>query len=769
MLPRLATSAAALALVAAACTGGGAATTTTGSDGAAPAVTSTTAPTTTTTTRPPPDPPYLLTWAPAAGSTAVYEIETTYRQTSSGDIEEEMLTIEVDGERHHASFDAGERSVVEVLLDPGRIEVFGTAGPGGDDVGGRGRTALADAGLEPATLDLPVTLFVTAGGTVAGGLAPVAGGTAEPLALARALDALPAPPLPATPVYVGDEWLVGPLELPWIGPATMTAEGTAQVAGTAQVDGAFVVDVEVDLTISAPAVPFAGIAADLLALAPTEGRLAGVTAPVAAALREEIDAGEAAGTVGVTSGRITGVFSIDPDRGLVAAMDTDSRLVVALDLVDDRGAYSGSFVVEARTDARLARIEEGAPPLPADADAAAQAAFVAPPPGYRYDDLDPGRGEEILDRLGLLIDSPLAGVGAARLAADDGGASLDVLSFHPLGFARGDPALAETVAAVVTGEFEAEVGERTVTDGVPVLRFESEGETWLAATTNTLLLVGVGGDDAPAAGFAALVAGIQEHRWQEGECHDVGAGDRFDPPYSPFGSGTLVPCWRPHTVEVTGATQLAAGPAAPFPDDLDTQSGRFCGESFLAYTGSLTSQTRLSGVSYLPDEAEWAEGDRYLACVVSAVDDHGQVAVTTGDLRGAGPGLALELAAGTCFDGGLGGLPVDCSSPHTVEAIGTIRFDDPPDAPYPGRDGFAEQANAKCRELLADYAESLARDGAEIEAFAFGDDVHAWESGVREFACTAGARDGDGSPVRVLRSFSERWRALGPADDAFSA
>ncbi len=773
MTPRLPLLVAALALVAAACTGSAGSTTTAAATPASSTSTTTTTtadPATTTTSGPPPEPPYTLTFDLEPGTAAIYDFETTYKDTSSGELAAEAITVELDGQRRIAAYELDGRTYREDLLDVGSVAVFGTA-VDGEDATGRGLAALTDAGLDAAALQWPVTVVVESDGRAAGGLAPVAGGTAQPMALARALDSLAVPILPPGPVEAGDEWPLGPLELPWIGVEPMTATGTARVAGTSALDGAFVVDVEVDLTLSAPTHRFADLAAGLLEVSPTDGRLMGIDRLLAERLAAEAAEGEAAGTVGLASGRIAGTYRFDPARGLLAGASTDSRVVVELAFEDERGPFAGTAVIEARTDARLARVGGEVPPLPQDPDDAAFTALPLEHPGFVVEDLDPLRAEELLNRVGLLLDDPLAGATAARLVppgSDD--TAVDVMAFYPLGFARGDPLLAATLAAVVTGEFEVDVGEPVDADGATVIRFESEGETWLVAVTNTRLLVGVGGDDVDTGAFLEAVAyAAEDHRWAEGECHDLGDGEAFDPPFSPFGTETLVPCWRPHSVEVTAAELVAGDPGSPRPDDLDARSERLCDEAFLDYTGSLPSQTRLSGISYLPDEAEWAEGDRYLACVVSAVDDEGLVAASAGSLQDAGDRFSLELEAGVCFDGPLSSIPVECSGPHVVEIVGTVARDDPPGAPYPGDDELITALDEQCTEALAGYASDVAKDGAEIEAAAFGVGAFAWEQGVRDFACTAVARDADGASVRVTRSFADEWRPLGPADDAFSA
>ncbi len=780
MTPRPALLLAALAIVASACTGSAGSTTTTSPPlTAVPTAptTTTTAPATTTsvpaptTTVAPPEPPYTLAFDLAPATAAVYDFETTYKNTSSGELADEAITVELDGQRRIAAYELDGRRYLEDLLDVGAVELFGTT-VDGEDAGGRGLAALAEAGLDAASLRWPVTVVVDGNGRPAGGMAPVPAGTAQPLALARALDNLAVPILPTGPVDVGDEWRVGPLELPWVGTEPMTATGEARVTGTADVDGAFTVDVKVDLSLDAPTRGFADLAAGLLALQPTELRLMGIDQLRTELLAAEAEQGPAAGTVVLAGGRIAGTYRFDPVRGLLAGATTDSRMVVELAFEDERGPFTGSVVIEARTEARLAGVEEEVPPLLLDPDDAAFATLPLEHPGFTIEDLDPLRAEELLNRLGLLLDDPLAGAAAARLVPADGDetTSVDVMAFYPRGFARGDPLLAETVAAVVTGEFEADVGEAVDFEGATVLRFESEGETWLAAVTNTRLLVGVGGDDVDVAAFLEAVAdAAQDHRWSPGECHDLGAGEAFDPPFSPFGTETLVPCWRPHTVEVTAAELVAGDPGSPRPDDLDARSERLCDQAFLDYTGSLASQTRLSGVSYLPDEAEWAEGDRYLACVVSAVDDDGLVAATGGSLRGAGPRFRLELDTGVCFDGSLSGAPVDCSGPHIVEIVGRVAIDDPPGAPYPGDDELLATLDERCGEVLGGYASDVAKPGAEVEATAFGAGAFAWDQGVREFACVAVASDADGASVRVTRSFADEWRPLGPADDAFSA
>ncbi len=760
---------AALGVIAAACTGGGA--TTTAPDEPASTATSSVAPEASTTTAArPAGPPWSLTPGLEAGTSAAYDIETTYRQSTTADLEPEDLTIQLTGRRRVAAFDDGGGLVWEVLADPGEIVVTGTQGDEQRDIDGRGRSGLDDATLDSRVLDLPVTIRLDAAGNPAGGVTPIPGGATDPLGIAVALDALVAPPPPPGLVDVGDGWDVA-ATLPWLGGAALEVAGTAEVAGTETLAGGPVVDVDVDLQLTAPELRFADLAAELARLDPTSRRIAGIDRAVDALLAADIAAGAAAGTVAVASGSITGRYRVDPARGVPVESDVEARLVIDLALVDDDGPFGGSYVVEARTTAALTEVESGAPRLAVDADAAASGSLPPEVAGYVYDELDPGNIEQLLNRLGLLLDDPLLGLAGAHLIAEDDGPPVDVLTFYPAGFSRGDPSLLETVAAVVTGEFEAPVGEPVEVGGLPGLTFEDdETGTWVVAITNTRLLVAVGEGDVPAEVLAGVVAwNSGEYRWEAGDCHDFDEGERFDPPFSPFGTETLVPCYRPHSAEVITAVTVDEGPDAAFPDDLDARSELLCGQAFLDHVGTPAADSRLTSISYLPDEAEWEEGDRYLACIVAAVDDTGAVAASPGSLAGRGEEFVVIREPGTCFDGSLAALPTDCAGPHVAETIGSIAFDEAADAPYPGDDEFLTRATTMCQELLEEYADQLTRGGAELEADVVGGGRFEWERGERTFDCVATARNANGDAARVTGGFDGPWQPLGSADDAFSA
>ncbi len=750
-----------LALAAAACTGSQATTTTSErATTTSPGPTTSTAPpaSTTTTVARLPEGPVTLPQGPSQGTTVSYDHEATYRLNASGDIDPEDVTVEVTGERTFSWFPGQ----IEAALDPRRIEVAGVVGLEERDAGGQGRDALQAAAHDPTLLELPTVLEIGAAGTPTGGRTPVPLGLIDPLGLAAALDAFPPPPVPDGPVTVGERWDLDPAVLPLVGPGYVTAtSGWGSLRGFSQEGEEVVAEVVAAIELQRAAAGFAEIAAAVLDLGTAERRLAGVEARLELPLLENDVAAEGDGErLELVAGAVTIAYRVRLSDGVVTHMDRHGEVRVAATFVDRGEEINGAYVISTSSTSELDRIDDAPPPVDLDPDDLALEAFPPEIDGYAYEDVPPEAADPILSGVGLLLDG-LPGIGGLRAVRSADEAVVDVLAFLPTSGVRGDPGLVQAVASVATGGLDAG-DDTTVVAGVPVSRIEVDQDTWWMWQSNTRLLIAIGSEGAVREVLEALISWNRaEYLWQEGDCLDFGSGDTFDPPFSPFGDDNLVPCYRPHTLEVVATTVLDDGPEAGFPEDMSVRSDLFCGDAFLEFSGALAVETVLAELRYLPDELEWEEGDRYLGCTISDVDEGGNIVHASGSLRDTGPDRPLVLEAGTCRDGSLTSAPVDCDTPHAVEAIGTITLPDGPGAPFPGHEEFREQADALCQELLEDYAATLTVDNVELEAFVTVVDAHLWEIGRRELPCLASAADRDGIPQRVAGSFAGTWVPLG--------
>ena len=241
----------------------------------------------------------------------------------------------------------------------------------------------------------------------------------------------------------------------------------------------------------------------------------------------------------------------------------------------------------------------------------------------------------------------------------------------------------------------------------------------------------------------------EEYLWSVGDCVDLGADPEL--PYAPYGLELLTECAAPHTHEVFFTATLDGGPEAPYPAGLNERLFDRCFVEFAEFMGYPAADSTLDLVLYLPDEQEWADGERYHACVVyeagTTVVYRPLVGSTADD-----PGSHRWLvSAGACYD--LVDLPllpvsdpVPCAERHGLEMIGEAPLA-PNGAGYPGRDEAPGAAAAACDALLSEYS-ALPVDDLPVATFALpalltkGD----WDAGSRTVRCFAIA----GTPERGL-------------------
>jgi hypothetical protein len=352
----------------------------------------------------------------------------------------------------------------------------------------------------------------------------------------------------------------------------------------------------------------------------------------------------------------------------------------------------------------------------------------------------------------------------ANVAGDE----VFVASVYPYGFVRGDPTL-PPFAARLLSQYDEEPEEIPIEHGTAYATAWPDGE-WMVWGSNTVLIVTAGPRRAALEVLTALAAANQdEYRWQPGDCLWFDGSDSLDvAPFAPYGRGPVVPCDGWHTHEVIGASLLEYGRDAPYPgDSLPTEAYRACEEQFLDTIGIPMRESRVDTVWYYPDDLEWDEGDRYLACVVLEPDATGEAAPRRASLAGIGEASRRVLHPGECWNGSLAGAPIPCDRTHDSEYLGSVEMEAGSDEPY-SESLVVTLADTACRALLAGAADPP--DGVTLDVFGEPPGPLAWSDGDRTADCRAVAVD-DGVPQLVIGSvIEEGWRVVAPVgDDAVTA
>jgi hypothetical protein len=203
---------------------------------------------------------------------------------------------------------------------------------------------------------------------------------------------------------------------------------------------------------------------------------------------------------------------------------------------------------------------------------------------------------------------------------------------------------------------------------------------------------------------------------------------------------------------VTLSEVLDEGSDDPFPADLDERVDLICGEAFVDYVGAVPRLTTLRPVTYRPDQSEWAEGDRYMACVVGAPSD-GEF---TESIESGAAEYERTVLVGDCVsDNGT----VDCGDVHWGEIVAIPTHPGDTGDPYPGDEEIADVVDAECREALAEVATTSG--DLPINVQARGLTAFDWGAGSRQFECLAFVTQDGQVPSDVIGSFTGEWRTVG--------
>ncbi len=384
-------------------------------------------------------------------------------------------------------------------------------------------------------------------------------------------------------------------------------------------------------------------------------------------------------------------------------------------------------------------IEPGAPlvpPEPPDQDALASS-WLSAPEGFAPTEERGLFEQDAITAIGLwLPDGLVAGRSDAVYRSDD--RYLVVVSVIPTMSLRGDPGLVPVLASLDDQGSEVTEGVfETSTPAGLAISLWSTGDGFLAATS---IDDGVATDYLASRERSRLPLPI----WQTGDCVYLDPEEGL--PWAPIALDAVVPCDGPHNGEVLFGDQTATDAETFDEDDVTYQRNYTCDREFEALLGPQKDRTP-SLVTYMPDEDEFARGDRYLACLVRIQTNDG-VELFAGKLADRDD-LVWSPEPGTCFGPSLAPEGLECATAHSYEYIGTGETDI--DVWPLSTEAFA----SACDPLV----EALPTGPVRIDVFPMGPYPYAFERGDRTIRCMAFASDADGM-VDVVGSFSEGWRVV---------
>lgn len=260
-----------------------------------------------------------------------------------------------------------------------------------------------------------------------------------------------------------------------------------------------------------------------------------------------------------------------------------------------------------------------------------------------------------------------------------------------------------------------------------------------------------------------------DYRWGSGDCFDFGrTGDLAELPYAPYGTEALVGCEELHTHEVFHVDVHPESQDDPLPAGFNDRVAEVCSQAFESALGLAWPDSTYSIIRYLPDEQEWADGERYLACVLYRPSQGGTIERLDRPAQDTDP--AWRTTVGACYAGDLGIIrqapAVDCDQRHVFEVIADDAHPAPAGDPYPGDDELATFMENLCDEALDNYAASASAPIGTLPLFFTSAE---WELGYRRVVCVAAATDGD-DVFEVAGSFAGEWEIVGIlAGDVVSA
>jgi len=309
---------------------------------------------------------------------------------------------------------------------------------------------------------------------------------------------------------------------------------------------------------------------------------------------------------------------------------------------------------------------------------------------------------------------------------------------------RGDPNFVPALMATLSDAPAEEVSEgifETETIGGLVLYAWSTGDGFVISTSVV-----------PQSAITYLEALGAESRpqqvWETDACVYI-SPETETLPYAPFPPDIVVPCSGSHNAEVLISRQVGTGLAEYDDEAIEYDRNYQCDMAYAEEFGPQRTHKPML-ITYMPDEAEWDRGDRYLACVVQLEGAEG-IELIQGPMADK-PDLEWNPEPGSCFARSFAPDAVACTGAHGYQYLGDteVLFSEwPADAP------------AVFKDACADLVDEFVRQGpATVEVFATGLFPYAFEQGDRSVRCMAFALE-DGLLVDVAGSFDEVWRVIG--------
>lgn len=344
----------------------------------------------------------------------------------------------------------------------------------------------------------------------------------------------------------------------------------------------------------------------------------------------------------------------------------------------------------------------------------------------------------------------------------DGG----LIAFIPERDFRGDPELLEQLGLFISGQEFGTPGSVIEIAGRPGVRLDLPEGTWVLWQSHTIVLVAVSesGDFAEQV-VAEIAADIDEYAWQTGDCLYMGDGGL---PYAPFGTLDLVPCDEPHTHEVLAAESALGAADAEFPDGLAERVAEFCDGAIDRVFGVAPATLAYDLVRYQPDEAEWAAGDRYAACVVARADPAYAIYELVGPVAN-NETPVVTFAVDECFGLNRRAGQLRCDQPHIFQMVGIVSYPGDSEAPLP--------SVTDRRQMLGDECDSLASStvgepkSSNHRVLGNYDPISRveWEAGIRDVPCFAYLVDEALAPLTIVGRIDGEHTVLGNTDDSIAA
>ncbi len=705
--------------------------------------------TTSTTTLPPGLDPQVLSFGFAPGVLTKYQATQTTSMSTELSSEPTGVFSRVEGGVVLTSDFGGELwRLVLPGPEPDMFEVIWDFRPEEGSVGGEVEDLTYREALEVESLEhfggIVAPAVVDPYGTGASLSAdaswfwPVHGDPLERVAVAP-------PPTSAGSVDVGDVW-TSTLQDPLFGPLRFDSEIIDEVP----LLGGFAFAIEFDGTATEMPVPIERRhMAEVLLVADSDPS-AELLAVLAALDDEEIE-------FAVTGASLSGRYTFDPVTGRILDIETSFDVEVVLEIghgedtlslmADSSTTLIGQWLddVVAEGFERVSVLDRyGLDPFRLAAEG------LAPLAGYELLEVD----EEMLWwELGIIDETPAVVAAIVYGRYTNGDQDALVFSMVGSGRYRAAPILKQGLAAI-WAKAAFSNSPWTQLGGETVIHLWMQRRTdWLVWANDTHVFVVAAPKPLRNEMMLALIRGQPgSYSWKAGDCLDLTNEFGSEPPWAPLGSLSLRHCAGPHTWEVLAAWEVDGEGDGLYPQDVDVEVARRCGEEFFSRFEAPPLSQGLQLKVFAPNREEWEMGRRHGACAIAEYGADGIVTredrLTQGTVLG-----SYSLEVGDCLKGGTYGfVPVSCSVAHRGEIVGIVTHETDDDSP-PDPSQIAIQLLRRCEREMWDRGQPDYRAGV----IPITDMFTGWDHGVRHYYCVASIRDEYQWPVDIKGGFYGDW------------